>query len=62
MRTHQRWNGVANSDWYITCGGDGFESQADYEDANIVLCSITIRWFDRFDKKARANRYQAHRI
>jgi len=29
-------NGIVNSDWFITNGGDGFESQVDYTDPNIV--------------------------
>ncbi len=45
-------NGVANSDWYITCGGDGFESQADYEDANIVYAQSQYGGLIRFDKKS----------
>ena len=44
-------NGVTNSDWYITCGGDGFESQADYEDDNIVYAQSQYGGLVRFDKR-----------
>ncbi|MES2776673.1 MAG: glycosyl hydrolase, partial [Bacteroidota bacterium] len=29
-------NGIVNDNWFITNGGDGFESQADYKDENII--------------------------
>ena len=45
-------NGVTNSDWYITCGGDGFESQADYEDHNIVYAQSQYGGLQRFDKRS----------
>jgi photosystem II stability/assembly factor-like uncharacterized protein len=45
-------NGVTNSDWYITCGGDGFESQADYEDDNIVYAQSQYGGLVRFDKRS----------
>ncbi len=45
-------NGVANSDWYITCGGDGFESQADYKDDNIIYAQSQYGGLIRFDKKS----------
>ena len=35
--------GIANSDWYITNGGDGFESQIDPENSNIVYRAGPIR-------------------
>lgn len=45
-------NGVQNGDWYITCGGDGFESQADYEDDNIVYAQSQYGGLVRYDKKS----------
>jgi photosystem II stability/assembly factor-like uncharacterized protein len=45
-------NGIVNSDWYITCGGDGFESQADYEDDNIIYAQSQYGGLQRFDKKS----------
>jgi photosystem II stability/assembly factor-like uncharacterized protein len=45
-------NGVANSDWYITCGGDGFESQVDYTDDNIIYAQSQYGGLQRFDKRS----------
>ncbi len=45
-------NGVTNSDWYITCGGDGFESQVDYTDDNIVYAQSQYGGLQRFDKRS----------
>lgn len=44
--------GIANSDWYITNGGDGFESQIDPEDPNIVYAQAQYGWLVRYDKKS----------
>ncbi|MBL4706137.1 MAG: glycosyl hydrolase [Flavobacteriales bacterium] len=44
--------GIANSDWYITNGGDGFESQIDPTDPNIVYAQAQYGWLVRFDKKS----------
>ena len=43
-------NGIANSDWFVTAGGDGFESQADYEDSTIVYAESQYGGLVRFDR------------
>ncbi len=43
-------NGIVNSDWFITNGGDGFESQADYVDPNIVYAESQYGGIVRYDK------------
>jgi photosystem II stability/assembly factor-like uncharacterized protein len=47
-----RSQGIANEDWIITQGGDGFESQVDPEDANIVYAQSQHGNLARFDKKS----------
>ena len=44
--------GIQNSDWYITNGGDGFESQIDPVDPNIVYAQAQYGWLVRYDKKS----------
>jgi photosystem II stability/assembly factor-like uncharacterized protein len=44
--------GIVNSDWYITNGGDGFESQVDPKDPNIVYAQSQYGWLVRYDKKS----------
>lgn len=44
--------GIPNSDWYITNGGDGFESQIDPTDPNIVYAQAQYGWLVRYDKKS----------
>ncbi len=44
--------GIANSDWYITNGGDGFESQIDPVDPNIVYAQAQYGWLVRYDKQS----------
>ena len=44
--------GILNSDWYITNGGDGFESQIDPKDPNIVYAQAQYGWLVRYDKKS----------
>jgi len=44
--------GIMNSDWYITNGGDGFESQIDYTDPNIVYAQAQYGWIVRYDHKS----------
>lgn len=44
-------NGIVNSDWFITNGGDGFESQADYADPNIVYAESQYGGLVRFDRR-----------
>ena len=45
-------NGIANEDWYITHGGDGFESQVDHFNTDIVYTQSQYGVLARFDKKS----------
>ncbi|MCU0396254.1 MAG: hypothetical protein MUF29_10110, partial [Chitinophagaceae bacterium] len=45
-------NGIANSDWFITNGGDGFESAVDWKDPNIVYAQSQYGGLVRYDKKS----------
>ncbi len=43
-------NGIMNSDWYVTTGGDGFRSQVDPVDANTVYSESQHGVLVRYDK------------
>ncbi|MGC2271046.1 MAG: glycosyl hydrolase [Candidatus Sulfotelmatobacter sp.] len=43
-------NGIMNSDWYVTTGGDGFHSQVDPEDPNTVYSESQYGVLVRYDK------------
>lgn len=43
-------NGIANSDWFMTHGGDGFESQVDPNDPNIVYAQSQYGFLVRYDR------------
>ena len=43
--------GILNSDWYATAGGDGFHSQVDPTDSNIVYAESQNGGIVRFDKR-----------
>jgi photosystem II stability/assembly factor-like uncharacterized protein len=43
-------HGIMNSDWFITNGGDGFESAIDPKDPNIVYAQSQYGWLVRYDK------------
>lgn len=45
-------NGIANSDWFITNGGDGFESQIDPNNPDIVYAQSQYGFLVRFDRKS----------
>ncbi len=45
-------NGIVNSDWFVTNGGDGFESQIDPENPDIVYAQAQYGWLVRYDKKS----------
>lgn len=45
-------HGIVSADWYTTQGGDGFESQIDPEDPNIVYAQSQYGGLVRFDKKS----------
>jgi photosystem II stability/assembly factor-like uncharacterized protein len=42
-------NGIVNSDWFVTAGGDGFQSRADPKDPNIVYAESQHGNLSRFD-------------
>lgn len=44
--------GIVNEDWFVTNGGDGFESQIDPKDPNIVYAQAQYGWLVRFDRKS----------
>lgn len=43
-------NGIANSQWFMTHGGDGFESQIDPENPNIVYAQSQYGFLVRYDR------------
>ncbi|MDB4059283.1 glycosyl hydrolase, partial [bacterium] len=43
-------HGITNQDWFITHGGDGFESQVDPDNPNIVYAQSQYGWLVRYDK------------
>ncbi|MDO9377082.1 MAG: hypothetical protein Q7T76_21830 [Ferruginibacter sp.] len=45
-------NGIMNSDWYFTSIGDGFETQVDQSDPNIVYAQSQYGGLVRYDKKS----------
>ncbi len=50
-RTIKR-SGIANSDWFVTNTGDGFESQIDPVNPDIVYAQAQYGWLVRYDKKS----------
>ncbi|MFZ0321068.1 MAG: glycosyl hydrolase [Candidatus Sulfotelmatobacter sp.] len=49
--THTRnINGIVNSDWFVTTGGDGFRSQVDPVDANTIYSESQYGVLVRYDK------------
>jgi photosystem II stability/assembly factor-like uncharacterized protein len=44
-------SGILNSDWFATNGGDGFRSQVDPEDPNIIYAESQNGGIVRFDKR-----------
>lgn len=45
-------SGITNREWSYTTGGDGFESQADWKDENIVYAQSQNGALYRFDKRS----------
>jgi photosystem II stability/assembly factor-like uncharacterized protein len=45
-------HGIRNEDWFITNGGDGFETVVDPEDPNIIYAEAQHAGIVRFDKKS----------
>ena len=44
-------SGITNADWYFTLGGDGFETQVDWTDPNIVYSQWQFGNVVRYDKR-----------
>jgi photosystem II stability/assembly factor-like uncharacterized protein len=44
-------NGIMNSDWYFTSLGDGFETQVDQSDPNIIYAQSQYGGLVRYDRK-----------
>jgi photosystem II stability/assembly factor-like uncharacterized protein len=44
-------SGILNSDWFVTVGGDGFESQVDPTDPNIVYSQWQYGGLIRYDRR-----------
>ena len=45
-------NGIMNSDWFVTLGGDGFETQIDPLDPNTVYSQYQYGGLVRYDRKS----------
>ena len=45
-------SGIVNSDWFVTLGGDGFETVVDTEDPNVIYTQYQYGNLFRFDKKS----------
>ena len=48
------WNahGIANHDWFVTWGGDGFHARIDPSDPNIVYSTLQYGVLGRYDRKS----------
>ena len=44
-------NGIVNADWYVTSVGDGFESQVDQSNPDIIYAQSQYGGLNRFDRK-----------
>jgi photosystem II stability/assembly factor-like uncharacterized protein len=44
-------SGIANSDWFVTQGGDGFRSHVDPEDPNTIYAELQYGVIVRYDKR-----------
>jgi photosystem II stability/assembly factor-like uncharacterized protein len=45
-------DGIVNSDWFVTQGGDGFETQVDPEEPNIIYAQMQYGGLVRYDRKS----------
>ncbi len=45
-------NGIVNADWYITSTGDGFETQVDQSNPDIIYAQSQYGGLNRFDRKS----------
>ena len=50
-RTNNR-HGIRNSDWFVTQGGDGFQTRVDPEDPNIVYAQYQYAGIVRYDRRS----------
>ncbi|MDY7109833.1 MAG: glycosyl hydrolase [Planctomycetota bacterium] len=50
-RTTRR-EGITNEDWFVTVGGDGFKTQVDPEDPNIVYSQLQYGGLVRYDRRS----------
>lgn len=48
-------NGIVNSDWYVTSTGDGFETQVDQSNPDIIYAQAQYGYLSRFDRKTGEN-------
>jgi photosystem II stability/assembly factor-like uncharacterized protein len=48
-------SGIMNQDWYFTNSGDGFETQVDWKNPNIIYSQSQFGGLVRFDKKSGEN-------
>jgi len=44
--------GIINEDWYVTKGGDGFKTQIDPQNPDIVYSQSQYGWLVRYDRKS----------
>ena len=51
LRARRNINGIMNSDWFVTTGGDGFRSQVDPDDPNTVYAESQYGVLVRYDKR-----------
>ena len=45
-------NGIVNADWYVTSQGDGFETQVDQSNPDIIYAQSQYGGLNRFDRKS----------
>ena len=45
-------HGIRNSDWFVTQGGDGFQTQVDPQDPNIIYAEAQYGALGRYDRKS----------
>ncbi len=45
-------SGITNADWFVTTGGDGFQSRVDPEDPNIIYSESQYGGLVRYDRRA----------
>ncbi len=45
-------SGIINADWFLTKGGDGFETVVDPKDPNIIYSQSQYGWLVRYDKQS----------